>query len=105
MSRSLSERKSKNAVVLLAFSLIKKTVLFFFILSIFPFTLFMLLVAFAVDIDGRDKRFHSNLVIAPTCDTVSTYHITDNARDPQPRLEPAAAPQTYDTCSQSLQSS
>ena len=30
-----------------------------------------------------DKRFHSNLAIAPTCETVSTYHITDNARDPQ----------------------
>ena len=29
------------------------------------------------------KRFHSNLAIAPTCDTVSTYHITDKARDPQ----------------------
>ena len=43
------------------------------------------LVAFAVDIDGYipDKRFHSNLAIASTCDTVSTYHITDNARDPQ----------------------
>ena len=36
-----------------------------------------------------DKRFHSNLAIAPTCDTVSTYHITDNARDPQRGLSRA----------------
>ena len=35
------------------------------------------------------KRFHSNLAIAPTCDTVSTYHITDNARDPQRGLSRA----------------
>ena len=35
------------------------------------------------DIRVTDKRFHSNLAIAPTYDTVSTYHITDNARDPQ----------------------
>ena len=35
------------------------------------------------------KRFHSNLAIAPTCDTVSTYHITDNARDPQHGLSRA----------------
>ena len=31
------------------------------------------------------KRFHSNLAMAPTCDNVSTYHITDNARDPPQR--------------------
>eukprot|EP00964_Phaeocystis_antarctica_P049301 scaffold28600_cov36-Phaeocystis_antarctica.AAC.1 len=36
-----------------------------------------------------DKRFHSNLAIAPTYDTVSTYHITDNARDPQRGLSRA----------------
>ena len=36
-----------------------------------------------------DKSFHSNLAIAPTCDTVSTYHITDNARDPQRGLSRA----------------
>ena len=30
---------------------------------------------------GRAKR--------PTCDTVSTYHITDNARDPQRGLSRA----------------
>ena len=36
-----------------------------------------------------DKRFHSNLAIAPTCDTVSTYHITDDARDPQRGLSRA----------------
>ena len=30
-----------------------------------------------------DKRFHSNLAIAPTCDTASTYHITDNTVNPQ----------------------
>ena len=35
------------------------------------------------------KRFHSNLAIAPTCDTVSTDHITDNARDPQRGLSRA----------------
>ena len=35
------------------------------------------------------KRFHSNLAIAPTCDTASTYHITDNARDPQRGLSRA----------------
>jgi hypothetical protein len=35
------------------------------------------------------KRFHSNLAIAPTCDTMSTYHITDNARDPQRGLSRA----------------
>ena len=35
------------------------------------------------------KRFHSNLAIAPTCDTVSTYHITDKARDPQRGLSRA----------------
>ena len=35
------------------------------------------------------KRFHSNLALAPTCDTVSTYHITDNARDPQRGLSRA----------------
>ena len=35
------------------------------------------------------KRFHSNLAIAPTCDTVSTFHITDNARDPQRGLSRA----------------
>mgnify|MGYP005623436975 FL=1 len=35
------------------------------------------------------KRFYSNLAIAPTCDTVSTYHITDNARDPQRGLSRA----------------
>ena len=48
-----------------------------------------LVVAFAVDIDVTDKRFHSNLAIAPTCDIVSTYHITDNARDPQRGLSRA----------------
>eukprot|EP00964_Phaeocystis_antarctica_P019211 scaffold10607_cov72-Phaeocystis_antarctica.AAC.1 len=32
---------------------------------------------------------HSNLAIAPTYDTVSTYHITDNARDPQRGLSRA----------------
>jgi hypothetical protein len=76
MSRSLSERKSKNAVVLFAFFLLKKPFNFFHSQdsAYFPFTLFMLLVAFAVDIDGRDKRFHSNLVIAPTCDTISYNH-------------------------------
>ena len=35
------------------------------------------------------KRFHSNLAIAPTCDTMSTFHITDNARDPQRGLSRA----------------
>ena len=38
------------------------------------------------------KRFHSNLAIAPTCvlrHRVSTYHITDNARDPQRGLSRA----------------
>ena len=35
------------------------------------------------------KIFHSNLAIAPTCDTVSTYHITDNARYPQRGLSRA----------------
>ena len=35
------------------------------------------------------KRFHSNLAISPTCDIVSTYHITDNARDPQRGLSRA----------------
>ena len=35
------------------------------------------------------KRFHSNLAISPTCDTASTYHITDNARDPQRGLSRA----------------
>eukprot|EP00964_Phaeocystis_antarctica_P057190 scaffold33808_cov36-Phaeocystis_antarctica.AAC.2 len=52
--------------------------------------------AFPVDI-LTDKRVHSNLAIAPTCDTVSTYHITDNARDPQRGLSCA----TY-TCSKSV---
>ena len=35
------------------------------------------------------KRFRANLAITPTCDTVSTYHITDNARDPQRGLSRA----------------
>ena len=36
-----------------------------------------------------DKRFHSNLATVPTCDTVSTYHIIDNARYPQRGLSRA----------------
>ena len=35
------------------------------------------------------KRFRANLAMTPTCDTVSTYHITDNARDPQRGLSRA----------------
>ena len=36
------------------------------------------------------KRFHSNLATAPTCNTVGTYHITDNASRNRSaaRLEP-----------------
>ena len=33
------------------------------------------------DIRVTDKRFHSNLAKAPTCDTVSTYHITLTTRE------------------------
>ena len=55
---------------------------------LFKIQVFLTLSSFLLRILTH-KRFYSNLAIAPTCDTVSTYHITDNARDPQRGLSRA----------------